>query len=200
MLVKSFPDTSFGLTYIDGRVLITQVTDNFVHHIFCVTASGQSRFTGVTPSGSGRAGWSFEGRPGDMFGQCFAAWPSHACFQTRRSDRTIYSPCQCVVYVWERYVCCVLGVTLLWTFCVLPRCSRLKCSFWRRFIPKYINATFFDIFQLNSSTYHEHKVTDSFISYFHHAQIRHCPSSTWYMNVSLLLGIGLDQKARVTFD
>ena len=46
MLVKSFPDTSFGLTYIDGRVLITQVTDNFVHHIFCVTASGQSRFTG----------------------------------------------------------------------------------------------------------------------------------------------------------
>ena len=24
---------------------------------------------------------------------------------------------------------------------------------------------FFDIFQLNSSTYHEHKVTDSFISY-----------------------------------
>ena len=37
---------------------------------------------------------------------------------------------------------------------------------------------FFDIFQLNASTY-EHKVTDSFISYFHHAQIRHCPSSLY---------------------
>ena len=64
VLVKSVPDTSFGLTYIDGRVLITQVTDNFVHDILCVTASGQSRFTAVTPSGSGRAWWGFEGRTG----------------------------------------------------------------------------------------------------------------------------------------
>ena len=50
-----------------------------------------------------------------------------------------------------------------------------ECRFWRRFIPKYINATFFDIFQLNSSTYHEHKVTNSFISYFHHAQMDNTP-------------------------
>ena len=28
------------------------------------------------------------------------------------------------------------------------------------FIPKYVNAIFFDIFQSNSSTYHEHKVTE----------------------------------------
>ena len=59
------------------------------------------------------------------------------------------------------------------------------CFAFEMFILKTVHTEiykcyFFDIFQLNSSTYHEHKVTGSFISYFHHAQIRHCPSSTCY--------------------
>ena len=41
-----------------------------------------------------------------------------------------------------------------------------------------INATLFDIFQLNSLTYHEHNVIDSYITNFKHVQIRHSPFAT----------------------
>ena len=52
-------------------------------------------------------------------------------------------------------------------------------SYIFRFIPKYIpKCYFFDIFQLNSLTYHEPKVTDSFITNFNHAHTSHIPSTT----------------------